>query len=87
MGCTMKTVTAKELRFKTSAILEETKKGNEVMITFRGKPVAILKPIKEEEHDFKPIGFGLWKDRKDMEDVSTWVDERRNERKGPAGSL
>ena len=83
----MKTVTAKELRLRTSAILEEARKGNEVMITFRGKQTAILKPVNKEAHNFKPIGFGLWKDRKDMEDVALWVDERRNERKRPSGTL
>lgn len=83
----MKTVTAKELRLRTSAILEEARKGNEVMITFRGKQTAILKPVNKEVHNFKPIGFGLWKDRKDMEDVTLWVDERRNERKRPSGTL
>jgi prevent-host-death family protein len=83
----MKTVTAKELRFKTSEILNEAKKGNEVMITLRGKPVAILKPIKEEKRGCKPVGFGIWKNRTDLKDVTGWVDERRNERKGPVGSL
>ncbi len=83
----MKTITAKELRVRTSELLEEARKGNEVMITLRGKPTAILTPIVKEEHDFKFVGFGLWKDRKDMEDGAAWVDERRNERKKPADTL
>ncbi len=87
LGASMKTVTAKELRYKTSEILEEAKKGNEVIITLRGKPAAILKPIKEEKREFKPVGFGIWKDRTDLKDVKGWVNERRNERKGPVGSL
>jgi prevent-host-death family protein len=78
----MKTVTARELRSKTSEILQETRKGNEVLITVRGKPAAILKPIGSREPGFKRIGFGLWKDRVDMEDPSRWVEERRSERNG-----
>jgi prevent-host-death family protein len=84
----MKTVTARELRAKTSEILQETRKGNEVLITLRGKPAAILKPLENrEERGFKRIGFGLWRDRDDMKDPCGWVEERRSERKGSTGSL
>jgi prevent-host-death family protein len=78
----MKTVTARELRSKTSEILQETRRGNEVLITVRGKPAAILKPVLNRERGFKRIGFGLWKDRVDMEDPSRWVEEMRRERIG-----
>jgi antitoxin (DNA-binding transcriptional repressor) of toxin-antitoxin stability system len=81
------TITAKELRVGTSAILKETQKGNEVMITLRGRPAAILKPIGEKEHTFRKIGFGLWKDRKDMEDPGKWLDDRRKERKDDVDAL
>jgi prevent-host-death family protein len=80
----MKIVTAKELRVKASAVLEEAKKGNEVMVTLRGKPVAILKPLSNERRVFKRIGFGIWKDRKDMRNPRLWVSEKRSERKSPA---
>lgn len=83
----MKIVSAKELRIKTSAILEETRKGNEVIITLRGKPAALLKPIEKEDRSFKHIGFGLWKDRKDMKDPGKWVDNKRDERKSPSDTL
>jgi prevent-host-death family protein len=36
----MKTATAKELRTHTSAILERVRKGDEVVITMRGKSIA-----------------------------------------------
>ncbi len=79
----MKTASAKDLRYKTSSILESVKKGDEVVITLRGKSVAILKSIKEfkkERKKFNPIGFGLWKNRRDLEDVQRWVAERRKPR-------
>jgi hypothetical protein len=39
-----------------------------------------LKPLKKTEREFIPVGFGIWKDRKDLKDVIKWVDERRKER-------
>lgn len=76
----MKTATAKELRTRTSSILESVIKGNEVIITMRGKSIAVLKPFKKIEREFIPVGFGIWKDRKDLKDIIKWVDERRKER-------
>ncbi|MBI5042589.1 MAG: type II toxin-antitoxin system Phd/YefM family antitoxin [Nitrospirae bacterium] len=76
----MKIATAKELRYRTSSILENVRKGMEFIITMRGKSIAILKPLKREEKRFNPIGFGLWKDRKDLKDVKEWLDEKRGTR-------
>jgi len=77
----MKTATAKELRNRAASILETVSKGNEVVITKRGKSIAILKPFDEKSgREFSPVGFGLWKNRKDMKNVTGWVDERRKER-------
>jgi prevent-host-death family protein len=76
----MKTATAKELRTRASAILERVRKGDEVVITRRGKSIAVMKPIHETEKPFSPAGFGIWKGRKEMSDVTKWVDERRKER-------
>jgi prevent-host-death family protein len=77
----MKTATAKELRNRAAAILETVSKGNEVVITKRGKSVAILKPFVEKiRKEFSPVGFGLWKDRNDLKDVAIWIDKQRKER-------
>lgn len=76
----MKTATAKELRSRASAILSRVRKGDEVIITMRGKSVAVMKPLGEIEKPFSPVGFGIWKDRKEMTDVKKWLDERRKER-------
>ena len=84
----MKIITAKELRFKTSAVLEEARKGIEVLITLRGKPAAILKPVEKNDRTFKPIGFTMWKDNQDMQDPAEWLEEKRNERTGsPSGTV
>ena len=76
----MKTATAKELRIRASAILEDVEKGHEVIITKRGKSVAVLMPLKKRSGDFSPTGFGMWKDRRDLDDVSKWIDSLRKER-------
>ena len=74
--------TAKELRFHTKKLLESISRGEEVIITFRGKPYAKLVPLKESK---KSNGkedklFGMWKDRKDLKDVSSYLRELRKER-------
>jgi prevent-host-death family protein len=76
----MKTVTAKELRSRAAAILERVRKGDEVVITMRGKSIAVMKPVEEVEKEFSPVGFGIWKGRRELADVQKWIDERRKER-------
>ena len=76
----MKSATARELRSRASSILESVQKGEEVIITLRGEPVAVMKPVKTIEDQFTPVGFGIWKDREDIQDVNRWIDERRKER-------
>ena len=77
----MKTATARELRNRAASILETVSKGNEVVITKRGKSIAVLKPfIGSSKKEFSPIGFGLWKNRRDLKDVSGWIENRRKER-------
>jgi len=76
----MKTATAKELRNRASAILERVRKGDEVVITMRGKSIAVMKPLVEVDKPFRPVGFGIWKGRKEMTDVNMWLDEKRKER-------
>jgi prevent-host-death family protein len=74
----MKTATAKDLRVKTAALLDEVRWGHEVLITHRGKPVAILAPLPKREHrKLDPIGFGIWRSRKDMRSVGRWLSKAR----------
>jgi prevent-host-death family protein len=44
----MRYVTLKELRVRTRQILEEAGRGEEIAVTFRGKPVALVVPFEEE---------------------------------------
>jgi prevent-host-death family protein len=43
----MRYVTAKELRLHTRQILEQARDGEQVAVTFRGKPIALLVPFDE----------------------------------------
>ena len=74
--------TAKELRFHTKEILDSVVKGEEVVITFRGKPYAKIVPLKETQRDkdSKNELFGIWKNRKDMENVNEYIRKIRKGR-------
>ena len=72
--------TAKDLRFHSKELIDSVTRGEEVIITFRGKPCAKLVPYRElknknEENEL----FGMWKDNDITEDVDAYV---RNLRKG-----
>ncbi len=72
--------TAKELRFHTKELLESVTRGEEVIITYRGKPLAKLVPIEKSKKNLQDTEelFGIWKD-KEIDDVNSYV---RNLRKG-----
>ncbi len=74
--------TAKELRFHTKELLESVSRGEEVIITFRGKPYAKLVPFKNSAKKSNETDelFGIWKDRTDLEDVNSYVRKIRKER-------
>lgn len=77
----MRTATAKDLRSKTSLILDEIRKGQPVTITFRGKSIAVLTPIDAKRPKaLKATGFGIWKDRKDNRNVEQWLSKLRQPR-------
>ena len=74
----MRTATAKDLRQRTAALLDAVRRGQEVVITYRGQRIAVLAPLSRMPHkDLTPIGFGMWHGRKDMRDVKRWLDRRR----------
>ena len=73
--------TARNLRINTKKILETVSRGEEVVITFHGKPCAKIVPFDETVKK-KGKGsdlFGIWKDRTDLDDVNSYV---RNIRRG-----
>jgi len=70
--------TAKELRFNVKALLDAVTRGEEVTITYRGKPRAKLIPFTDEPGGEDEL-FGIWADHAPSEDVNAYV---RTLRKG-----
>ncbi len=73
--------TAKDLRFHSRELIETVSRGEEVVITFRGKPCAKLVPLdnakrKTSKHQL----FGIWKDHGPSSDVDEYVRELRQGR-------
>ena len=74
--------TAKDLRFHSKELLESVERGEEVIITYRGKPHSKLIPISKRKSDFKEEEnqlFGIWKDNDLVMNVEEYV---RDVRKG-----
>lgn len=72
--------TAKDLRFNSKGLLDTVSRGEEVVITFRGKPCAKLVPYDEKNN--KTVNnqlFGIWKDNDMVQDVDEYM---RGLRKG-----
>lgn len=78
--------TTKDLRLHTRELLSATDRGEEVIITYRGKRRAKLVPLRNPtEIDDGEMGrnpaFGIWCDRKD--DVDLLVRSLREPREFP----
>lgn len=74
--------TAKDLRFYSKELLESANRGEEVIITYRGKPYAKLVPVHNEKQDHEEDShqlFGIWKDNDEIQNVGEYM---RSLRKG-----
>ena len=80
-------VTFAELRRHTGRVRRALERNEQVTLTYRGKTKGIIQPVAAEEGQ-KPDrprvqddpAFGMWKDRKDMEDVHAWLRKIRHRR-------
>jgi prevent-host-death family protein len=75
--------TAKDLRFHSKELLNTVNRGEEVIITYRGKPCAKLVPydeFKKKDKKLKTNLFGMWKDNDGIEDVDNYVRDLRKGR-------
>ena len=70
--------TAKELRFNVKELLNTVARGEEVIITYRGKRRAKLIPF-DDVLDSDDELFGMWADHTASEDVNMYI---RSIRKG-----
>lgn len=74
--------TAKSLRTDTKRILEAVERGEEVVVSKRGSVCARIVPVdkKTSKNMRESALFGVWKDRKDMQDVEAYIDSLRSGR-------
>lgn len=73
--------TAKDLRFNSKGLLDAVNRGEEVVITFRGKPCAKLISYRGKNEDtLKNELFGIWKDNDKVQDVDEYVRRLRKGR-------
>ena len=77
--------TAKDLRFHSTELLNTVKRGEEVVITFHGKPCAKLVPIDDNSDRNDALTetnklFGIWKDDTDSENVEEYIRKLRKGR-------
>ncbi len=73
-------VTTKELRIQPGKIIDQVSVGQEITVTYRGKPLAKIIPIRSSVHDDEEASiFGLWKTHATGESVD---DQVRDLRKG-----
>lgn len=73
--------TAKDLRFQSKKILDTVKRGEEVVITFRGKPCAKLIPFREQTDSVEENElFGIWRDNDQVQDVNLFIRKLRKGR-------
>jgi prevent-host-death family protein len=76
--------TAKDLRFHSKEILDSVMRGEEVIITYRGKPSAKMIPLKKRKSgsEEKSRLFGIWEDQEASSDVNSYVRKLRERRSG-----
>ena len=59
----MKRVTAKQLKQKTGEIMKRVRAGESLTITYRGKPIAVIRPTEEHLQGTVPTQLDeVWKD-------------------------
>ena len=73
-------VSAKDLRFKISMLFDVLTKGEDITITYRGKPKAKLISFEESTSSEKSDAlFGMWKDQEsNVDDMVRSIRQGRN---------
>jgi hypothetical protein len=73
-----------DLRRRMKEVLAALDRNEPVTITYRGKEKGILYPVPKPRREAGPIrqhpGFGMWRDREDMQDVEAYIRKLRKPR-------
>ncbi|MDR2923202.1 MAG: type II toxin-antitoxin system prevent-host-death family antitoxin, partial [Treponema sp.] len=66
-------ITTKQLRLEPGRIISQVSNGQEITVTYRGKPRVKIIPVTAKRIPVPPDSenelFGIWKDREDIADV------------------
>jgi prevent-host-death family protein len=74
-------ISVKDLRTRTKWLLAAVERGEEVVITFRGKARAKVVPIDSPSPRVAEDQlFGIWKDHPETQDVEGYVGRMRKAR-------
>lgn len=76
-------VTAKDLRYRTSEVLDRVARGERIVVTRRGKPKALLVPADAAagpEQEADPNAFGIWRDHRKIVNAKKWLKKIRTPR-------
>ena len=71
--------TAKDLRFNVKELLDTIARGEEVIITYHGKPQAKLIPFEEDDGDESEL-FGIWANHNESQGVNAYIQAIRKGR-------
>ncbi len=74
---------AKDLRFSSKELLDTVKRGEEVVITYRGRPCAKLVPYEQPDNTksrSKDDFFGIWRDNEEINDIKEYMRKIRKGR-------
>lgn len=77
-------ISAKELRSQVKKVLDTVERGEDVIVTYRGKQRACIQSIEEANTSLFKVAeaplFGIWADHDETDDVQNYVDSVRANR-------
>ena len=76
----MTEATLKELRRATGRIVRAVERGERILVTHRGRPVARMVPLDRREAPAEAGLFGIWRDHPASQSVEDYIDRIRKGR-------
>ena len=70
----------RNLRNAMKSIFDAVRRGEEVIVYSHKQPLAKIIPIKNDTPEFKNIGFGMWSDNADSQNVAAYARQLRKGR-------
>ena len=67
----------RELRLHIKEFLDAANRGEEVIVTYRGKDYVKLVPITPAATAAESVAFGLWNDNPKVNDVNAFINQLR----------